>query len=394
MKHSTTDYGISMAVLESVSQPVADARGMPNAVYTDPSLFAFERDHVFGKTWAGLAFADELPRPGYAKPVEFMGLPLAILRDADGEIKVFHNVCSHRGLILLHEESEIHGMIRCRYHSWTYDLGGNLKATPNIGGVAKHSVEGFSCENHGLKIIRSAIWMGIIYINLSGKAEGFEQFIKPLEKRWEGFTGKGGVDQMVVATTGSDMNLTVKANWKLAVENYCEAYHLPWVHPGLNRYSPLDQHYNLIVSEYMSGQGTHAYNPAGIEGISLPNFADWPQDKTQEAEYVALYPNVLMGIQIDHVFSIILDPQAIDRTLEKFQISYIGEASGNEQYAACRKEVLDSWEVVFREDIFAVEGMQKGRSSPAYEGGVFSPVLDVASHHFHGWIANKYVESF
>ena len=133
MKHSTTDYGISMAVLESVSQPVADGRGMPSAVYTDPSLFAFERDHVFGKTWAGLAFADELPRPGYAQPAEFMGLPLAILRDADGEIKVFHNVCSHRGLILLHEESEIHGMIRCRYPSWPYDLGGNLKATPNAG---------------------------------------------------------------------------------------------------------------------------------------------------------------------------------------------------------------------------------------------------------------------
>lgn len=381
---------IPAATLEAVRQPLAQAQGMPNAAYDDPALFELERDEVLGKTWAGLAFASELPKKGFAKPVDFMGLPLLIMRNREDELKVFHNVCSHRGMILIREETEVQGVVRCPYHSWTYDLNGNLKGTPHIGGVGVHKVEGFSCENHGLKEIRSALWLGMVFINLSGDAPSFAEHIQPLMERWEAFSGSGGMDQLKVANTGSNMELLVEANWKLAVENYCEAYHLPWVHPALNSYSPLDQHYNLIVNEYMSGQGTRTYNPANPTGVPLPQFTDWPADKIRTGEYISLYPNVLLGIQVDHVFVIILQPQAHNRTLEKLELYYVGDAATGDDYAACRAAVLDSWRVVFGEDVFAVEGMQNGRKSPGFRGGVFSPVLDEPTHHFHTWTANRY----
>lgn len=387
---TTAKHHIPMTALDAVRQPIAEANGMPNAVYDDPALFEYERDNVLGKNWAGLLFASELPKNGFAKPIDFMGLPLAVMRNRDGELKVFHNICSHRGMIMLREETEVEGMVRCPYHSWTYDLNGNLKGTPHIGGVGKHTAEGFVCEKHGLREIRAAVWNGIVFINLSGDAQDFSDFIQPLVQRWEEFTGKGGFEKVVVARTGSSMELTVESNWKLAVENYCEAYHLPWVHPSLNTYSPLDQHYNLIVNDEMSGQGTYTYNLSDVAGTSLPQFADWPEDKIRQGEYVSLYPNVLLGVQADHVFAIILQPQANNRTLEKLELAYVGEEASGDRYEACRSAVLESWKVVFGEDVFAVEGMQNGRKSPAFEGGVFSPVLDGPTHHFHQWVANQY----
>ncbi|MGD8839441.1 MAG: Rieske 2Fe-2S domain-containing protein, partial [Gammaproteobacteria bacterium] len=110
--------------LQAILQPIGEATGLPNQAYTSDSFFAYERDQVLGKGWAGLWFASDLPKKGYVKPVDFMGLPLVILRNKQDEIKVFHNVCSHRGMLLVHDEMEVQGALRCKYHSWSYNLDG------------------------------------------------------------------------------------------------------------------------------------------------------------------------------------------------------------------------------------------------------------------------------
>ena len=381
---------ISQESLRRAQQPLAQASGMPNAAYTDQEVFEFERDQVIGNTWAALEFENELPCNAYMKPIDFMGLPLLMLRNRDGELKVFHNVCSHRGMILVPEEGPVKKLIRCRYHSWSYDLEGELKSTPHIGGVNVNTAEGFSCEGNGLKAVRSEIWMGIVFINLSGDAQPFSDFIQPLVERWEGFTGEGRLSTLHTANTHSRNDFRVKANWKFAIENYCEAYHLPWVHPDLNSYSPLDAHYNLQINEYMTGQGTINYTLSEVSGHSLPIFPDWPSDRMTEGEYISLFPNVLLGVQVDHTFAIILQPLACDETLEKLQIFYVDEAATQPAMEKCREAVMKAWKLVFTEDIFAVEGMQQGRSSPGFSGGVFSPVLDAPSHAFHQWVASKY----
>ncbi|MEM7358335.1 MAG: aromatic ring-hydroxylating dioxygenase subunit alpha [Pseudomonadota bacterium] len=379
--------------LQAALDPIQQATGLPNAAYDDAELFEFERDQVIGKTWAALDFTSELPQGAYAKPIDFMGLPVLITRDRKGNIRVFHNVCSHRGMVLMPEAGPVRNLLRCRYHSWSYDLAGDLKSTPHIGGVGENTAPGFSCEGKGLKEIRSGQWMGIIFINLSGDAESLEEFIAPLETRWEQFTGTGAFNALQVAETHSNMQLEVKANWKLAIENYCEAYHLPWVHPDLNSYSPLDRHINLHVNDYMSGQASLNYTFSEVSGLSLPKFSAWPSDRLTEGEYISLYPNVLLGVQVDHVFAIILQPVANNFTLEKLQISYVNEEATGEAMADCRKAVMAAWKLVFEEDIFAVESMQLGRKSPGFEGGHFSPVLDAPTHDFHKWVAKRYQEA-
>ncbi len=223
----TGDSRIPLKQIEGVLQPISEAHGMPNDAYTSDVYFAFERDNVFGPSWTCIGFAGDLPQNAYVKPVDFMGLPLLIIRNREGEIQVFHNVCSHRGMKLVKEAGELKGMICCPYHSWAYDLNGKLVGTPHIGGMNQHRDERFRCEKHGLKPLRSTVWMGLVFVNLSGDAEPFEDFILPLAQRWKAFVGENGLDLMRQSDAGENLEIEVACNWKLAVENYCEAYHLP-----------------------------------------------------------------------------------------------------------------------------------------------------------------------
>lgn len=380
---------IPVTFIDRVLQPIAESTGMPNDAYVSKDYFHFERDNVIARTWACIGFSADLPEKGFVKPVDFMDLPLVIMRNRQGEIQVFHNVCSHRGMKLVQEAGTIQGMIRCPYHSWTYDLDGNLKGTPHIGGTGVHKDERFRCEKHGLKPLRAAQWMGMIFVNLSGDAESFEQHIAPLAQRWEAFLGKDGMALMRQADSGDRLEITVQCNWKLAVENYCEAYHLPWVHPSLNSYSRLEDHYNIMFSERFAGQGSMAYNLSDTAGTHLPQFPSWPKDKLRHAEYVAIFPNVLLGIQADHAFAMMIDPISPEQSVEHLRLFYVGDAATGEQYAASRRATVESWRVVFNEDIDAVEGMQKGRRSPGFGGGVFSPEMDVPTHFFQQWLATQ-----
>ncbi len=383
---------IPMADLQAASQPIEEARGLPNGVYNDPTFLAEERDRVFANTWAGIGFAGDLPQPGYVKPVTFMGLPLVIMRDKEDQIRVFHNVCSHRGMIVINDAGPVTGSVRCPYHSWTYELNGNLKGTPHLGGVGVHSVDSFKCEKHGMKEIRSAVWFDVVFINLDGQAPTFADYIAPLTARWQQFVGTDGYDLMRREADSGSVMLDVACNWKLAVENYCESYHLPWVHPGLNSYSRIQDHYHIMFGDF-AGQGTMVYNLSETAGTSLPTFPDWPAEKTKEAEYITVFPNVLLGIQADHTFAIVLEPVANNRTLEHLRIMYVGDEAMTDAYKPHRDATLESWKIVFAEDVGVVEGMQAGRVSPGFTGGVFSPVLDNPTHHFNKWVADKLIAS-
>ncbi|RED44818.1 aromatic ring-hydroxylating oxygenase subunit alpha [Aestuariispira insulae] len=375
--------------LASILAPIEAATGLPNEAYISRDYFIHERDTVMADSWAAIGFAADLPEKGYAKPVTFMGLPLLILRDRHGEMKVFHNVCSHRGMILVAEPGPVKTTLTCPYHAWTYDLEGNLRGTPHIGGVGQHKSEKFQCKGKGLREVRSAVWMNMVFINLSGDAVPFEDYVKPVTDRWKPFWGENGLDQLRPSEHGGKLRVEVNCNWKLAIENYCEAYHLPWVHPELNKYSRLEDHYNIMVGDSLAGQGTWVYNLSEVAGTKLPQFPDWQPDKIRQAEYLAFYPNVLIGLQADHAFAMIVEPVSEEKTVEHLRLFYVGDEALGDGFAPSREAVLESWRVVFGEDVFAVEGMQKGRHSPGYAGGHFSPEMDLPTHHFHAWVASR-----
>ncbi len=374
--------------LDRVLAPIAEATGMPNMCYTSPGFFVEERECLFAPNWTCIGFASDVEQPKAVKPVNFMGLPLLMARDSQRCLRVFHNVCSHRGMLLVNEPCQARGgLLICPYHSWSYALDGRLKATPHIGGVDKHTDEQFQRERHGLREVRSVVWMDMVFVNLSGDAQPFGQYMEPLLARWDSFLGREWPTQLRVAEDSPDIGIEVAANWKLPVENFCEAYHLPWLHPNLNEYSKLSDHYDIMFAETFSGQGSLAYNFAEVAGTRLPAFEQWPPSKQRHAEYVSLFPNVLLGIQVDHVFVMVLDPLDAGRTMETLRVFFIGEQATTQTYASARASTMAAWREVFGEDVGAVEGLQRGRHSPAYEGGAFSPAMDGPTHYFHKWLA-------
>ena len=369
--------------LSRVMRPVAEANGLPNMLYTDPAALALERELIFGGGWACLGFEKDAAAPGDAFPVDFAGMPLLLARDREGVLRVFENVCRHRGMILVEEPRNFPGVIRCPYHSWCYSPDGALRATPHVGGPGINTHNSIDPATTGLREVRSGSYMGMVFVNLSGAAADFDTWTAPLRERWVDFEGK-------TVHHGSGFTLDVACNWKLAVENYCESYHLPWVHPGLNSYSRLEDHYHIEVPQAFSGQGTRVYAPDLGPGDHFPDFAALPPVWDKTAEYVALYPNVLIGVHRDHVFAILLCPQDEGHTLERVEIFYTTEeAAQGDAFAARRARNAALWKKVFEEDIFVVEGMQKGRHAPGFDGGRFSAVMDSPTHCFHDWVAHR-----
>ena len=370
--------------LSRVTLPLSVANGLPNAHYIDPDVFKEECEAVLFATWAGLDVAASVPEPGDAKPIEFAGLPLLLLRDKDGDVRVFQNICRHRGMILVSEPRKIEGAIRCPYHSWCYSTKGQLVATPHVGGAGQNTHEAIDKDALGLIEVRSHVWRDVVFINVSGEAEPFEKMHANLIKRWSEFDvphHHGGPE--------SRYDLHVQTNWKLAVENYCESYHLPWIHPGLNSYSRLEDHYNISHPRAYSGQGTLVYRQLSDDaGQKFPDFEGLSDQWNEGAEYISVYPNVLLGAQRDHAFALVLEPVAVNQTVEHVHLYY----AHSDTSQALRVENAKLWKGVFEEDIFVVEGMQRGRHSPGFDGGRFSPVMDGPTHCFHDWVASKVSE--
>jgi choline monooxygenase len=372
--------------MEAVLTDTARAKALPNRCYVDPDQFVYERARLFEAGWACIGFGKDVPHPGDVVPRRLLGMPLILLRDAVGTLRVFHNVCSHRGVELVAEPCHVTGVLRCPYHSWAYDLEGRLKATPSIGGPGINRCEGFDRNDHGLRPVRSAVWFDMVFINVSGQAPDFATYIGPLAERWSMF------DETLIRHAGADSSASfdLQANWKLAVENYCEAYHLPWIHPGLNSYSRLEDHYNIAEADSFAGQGSRVYRPSLTEtGAEFPNFPGLPTQFRGGAEYAALFPNLLLGVHQDHFMAVRLEPLGVDRTLEHLELYYVGEDALGDEFAVIRAANLKAWQQVFAEDVGVVERMQRGRNSPAFDGGVFSPVMDVPTHCFHKWAAQR-----
>ncbi len=374
---------VDQEILTAVRRPVDEARGLPNACYTSPEVFAAERARVFFRHWAAIGFAGEVAQPGEVRPVDFLGQPLLIVRDRAGTLRVFYNVCRHRGMVLVAEAGRLPRTIRCPYHSWCYELDGRLRTTPHVGGPGINRHDAIRRDELGLIEVPSAEWFGVVFVNLDGAAAPFDEWAAPARERWRDF------EQPLHFDPASCFELELAANWKLAVENYCESYHLPWVHPGLNSYSRLEDHYNIEAPGHFSGQGTRAYRPMlATDGRRFPAFAELGPKWDEGAEYIALYPNVLLGVHRDHSFAIVIDPLGPGRTRERVAIFYADATALSAEFAVLRARNREMWREVFVEDVFVVEGMQKGRGAAGFDGGRFSPVMDAPTHCFHAWVAD------
>ena len=356
--------------------------GLPAIAYTSSRYIKKELETVFAKSWVCVGLASDIPNLGDASPTHVAGMPIVLIRDHTNTIRVFHNICSHRGLQLIDEPCNIQSKIRCPYHSWTYGTDGNLKYTPHFGGYCKDSYEGFDRTSKGLKPIRCDRWLDMIFINLSGDAVFLEDYLQPVRDRWATY------DLTQLRRESRELHYSCKANWKLAVENFSEVYHLAPVHPVLNDCSRMEDYFDLDVGDTHVGLGNLKYISGSIEGRTLPTFDSLAANgKEQVAEYITVFPNLMLSVHPEYFLVMIANPISSSRTQERFTFYFVGDAAMTPENQALRYLPIDLWQVLNDDDITMIEGMQTGRQSPKFDGGCFSPEFERNVYRFQQKIA-------
>ena len=209
-----------MASLDAVASPPA---GLEPRFYQDPEVLALEDERIFSRTWQFVAHVAQLSEPGRYLTASAGSQPVLVLRDPEGELRAFRNVCRHRGSQLLSGSGECGKAIRCRYHGWTYRLEGDLIGVPEA-----RSIPGLDKSALGLFPVAVEEMCGLIFVNLDADATPLAEQVAGLPERlaryrFEELTPK------VEDLSGQP------ANWKVVVDNYLEGYHVPIAHPGLMR---------------------------------------------------------------------------------------------------------------------------------------------------------------
>lgn len=373
---------LTARVIEALNAPTPEAVCLPNDAYTSRSFFEQERRVIFEGQWVFAAVGAQIPSRGDVLPVNVAGWPVLLVRTRSGDVRAFHNVCRHRGLQLVSNPQHGCPMLVCPYHSWTYTLDGELKKTPHFGGYDVHRASNLNPKEYGLSSVRCEMWHDLIFINFSQHAVPLKESMAPLDERWREY------DFSLLRHGGSE-TFEPESNWKLAIENFVESYHLPWTHPGLNGYSRMQAHYNMLEPTYL-GQGSTAYDSELAGHPELPVFPGLSSDRRTVAEYPFVMPNLMLGIHPSYLFVFGVQPLAPNRTQEVFHFYFVGDEAMVDDLSEQRQRAMHGWKTVNWEDITMIEGMQRGRNSPGYRDGRFSPYHEVTTHEFQRRLANRF----
>ena len=152
------------------------AHTLPGEYFTSPDILAEELRGIFRRNWVCVDRADRLAQAGDYLLADVGEQSVIALRDGSGQLRALHNVCRHRGTILVEAPKNVGKFLVCPYHTWAYGLDGALCSTPHFGGPHDAAPEGFDPAQHGLKPVRCAPWHDWIFVNLSGDAADFDVY--------------------------------------------------------------------------------------------------------------------------------------------------------------------------------------------------------------------------
>jgi choline monooxygenase len=345
-----------------VDAEIARAWTLPAHLYTDVSILLAEKEKLFSRTWQVAGHTSQLSNPGDYFTTELMGEPLLLVRGNDSKLRGFYNVCRHRAGPPA-EGCGSRKLFRCGYHGWTYGLDGELLSATEVEGV-----EGFNPGDFNLVSVRTEEWFNLVFVNLNSQARPLRESLGELPKQVEKFPFAG---MKLFERRTYDM----KCNWKTYVDNYLEGYHLPSVHPGLNR--ELD--YNAYVVEPYAGHVRQFSPIRGAQpGDATPRrYPEAREDLT--TDYFWIFPNWMLNCYPDNVSLNIVLPVEAERSLAIFEW-YLPEKDLNAPAAKASVEFSDQIQI---EDVGICETVQKNLRSRSYSRGRFSVKQEKGVHAFH-----------
>ena len=354
--------------------------------YTDSQYAELEKVRLFENSWMAIAFGSDVASPNQSLPCSALGHPILITRDENNELHVFSNVCRHRGHILNEHACVGKKLLTCPYHSWSYALNGQLIKAPYWDGTQDSSPNKTQIQSMALRPIRFAVWYDTIFINISGNAPSFENFIAPLDQRWR----RQYPESQLRSFTKKDYR--IQGNWKLAAENFLDNYHLPWVHPevGSSIEASLGTDVeNLSLAQHIIGftHPTAGKDKSKTDKV-LPGWPGIDPLEFMRQDLIFIFPNMCFVMEGNYLWSMILLPDGTHRCAEKLALYVAGETAMTGQYANSRKQLEETIYRINDQDATVIRGLQIGRNSDTASHGIFNAHHDQLGIWFHQRISS------
>jgi choline monooxygenase len=325
---------------------------LPYAWYSSADVLRRERERIFARSWQYAGRTDEVAAPGSLLPVDAAGIPLLVVRDGDGRLRAFLNVCRHRGSVLV-AEAATRETIQCPYHAWTYDLDGRLRAAPRSAEL-DGDLDGF-----GLLPASVDTWGPFLFVNPDAGAA-------PLADALGELTELVPLDGLAFH---SRTRFKLDANWKVSVENFLECYHCATVHPAFAAEVDVrSDAYELEPHETFVAQFCTA------------------KETGERGQFHLVFPNtginVFPGPPNLSIGPIVPDgPERTSRFLDYF---FAPEAD-----AGWIESFLAYDDQIGREDTALIESVHRGMRSGLLEHGRLMPESERLIAAFQAWVAGR-----
>ncbi len=255
--------------------PSPAPRALPAWVYNHPELTRLEYERLIKPSWQIVCHVSSIAAPGDYVTLDLGPDRIVVVRDAERQVRAFHNVCRHRGARILEGAGNCPGAITCSYHGWSYRLSGELRAI-----TARETFPALDRTQLALKPVRVSVAFGFVFVCLAGNP-------RPLEEVWAGVAAEFAPHRFEeMQPLGPGYLEHWECDWKVAMDNYLESYHVPIGHPGLNRMFTPDYEDQLRL-------------PTGVaRGVSW--LRTTPSSRWSERLYQQLVESVATGLPEAH----------------------------------------------------------------------------------------------
>jgi phenylpropionate dioxygenase-like ring-hydroxylating dioxygenase large terminal subunit len=327
---------------------------LPYRWYTDGEVLARERERLFAHSWQYAGHTGQLAEPGSYFALTVGYVPLVVVRDRDGVLRAFVNVCRHRGAEVVSGAGRC-TTLQCHYHAWTYGLDGGLRAAPRSAADPD-----FDREEVGLRPAQVDTWGPFVFVNADAEAPPLGETLGDLPL----LVRDGGLD-VDALEFHQRVDYSLEANWKVAVENYLECYHCPVAHPSFSEV--VDVHPDRYLLQ--SGPTYASHFVRGRDGEGQFHMI-WPNIKVN---VMPGPPNLSIGPLLP------VEPGRTDGWLD-----YFFQADAEPEWIA---DYLTLDYQVGAEDRDLVESVQRGMRSGAFEHGRLLLPSEELIGSFQQWVA-------
>ncbi|MCI4344221.1 MAG: aromatic ring-hydroxylating dioxygenase subunit alpha [Thermoplasmata archaeon] len=345
--------------LRKVRRPLDRAATLPGGLFSDPTVYEQELERLILRSWQCIGRTDEIAAAGDFLTFEIGGSGVVLVRDSDGELRAFHNVCRHRGTRLVEPASGgALTRIQCPYHAWTYDLTGRLLGAPLMTGIKE-----FDREQFGLFPVKLESWRGFVFVNLDPKAT-------PLATYLGGLVRRAAPYPLERLRRARRVVYDIAANWKLIVQNANECYHCPGVHPQLAQITPYRSGEEDLTDGPVFGgwmdfvDGANTLTASGT--TRRKPFAGLSAEDRRRVYYYVLYPSNFLSLLPDYVTFDWFLPLGPERTRLVFDL-YV-----DQDEADPADDAMEFWETTNRQDWHICEMAHLGSRTVAYHQGRYS----------------------